>query len=456
MKEVEAKTIASFDIYVAALKKNSVYFHWKIGKENLYLIDMAIAKGAYVITSEKNYQNEIHQKILYVPSVRTALRRIAIAQRQKFKGEVIAVTGSVGKSSVKNMLADVLQMTCVTIYTMGNENAFLGIFCALCNITDQTQYVVLETGASGPKSLSLPIQVVKPTISILLDVNWSHQEKYQNFAELLKEKASIINALDLNGKLIIHEGVLQQLKKIQFEIRPDILVRTVSEQKNRQADYQILNIDLKKGATDVQIQADHLQTIHLNQSNYANGINAVYSWAICEILGVKLAQFNSLIAFYKPLPRRFERIRVCDEKLRIYELIDDAYNASPISTISLMQSLSIRQVKRKILVLGDMLELGEDSHVLHQEVMQHQSLEQFDQVLVVGEIYKQTKLPAQVRYFESLDDLTIYLQDTIRTGDLVALKASNGMNFFKLRRTLEKDAVHLASSITWFIEDEFP
>lgn len=163
--------ISKFSIHVDNLSTNDLYFHWRVGQESLLFIDKALRKGAFVITSEEKYKKiELDgSKIIYVPSVKKILLKLAQYKRGVFDGEVVAITGSVGKSSIKNMLSMILSMNAHVIYTVGNENAWLGIYCALCNINQKTKYVVLETGASGLGTLSTPIKVVSPTISVLLD-----------------------------------------------------------------------------------------------------------------------------------------------------------------------------------------------------------------------------------------------------------------------------------------------
>ena len=456
LDRLQDTVIPSLEIHTNFLKKHSIYFHWKVGQENLSLIDIAVKKGAIVLTSERGYANSSNPQIIYISSVRKVLTHLAKMQREKFKGQVIAVTGSVGKSSVKNMLSQVLSMKYQTLSTYGNENAWLGIYCTLANIELDTEYVVLETGASGPNTLSVPIQLVQPTISILLDVNFSHQEKYNNFKELVLEKASIIDALQSGGKLVISNQVFQQLKAFNYTFRKDITIDIVGTQADHDANFKIDNIFVDHKKVVANIYTTQSEKITVTQPNKANAINAIYSWVVLKTLGMELNQFNALIAFYKSLPRRFERIRVCNQQGKIFELIDDAYNTSPASALNAFQSIEYRAVKRKFLVFGDMLELGEESRTLHQVLLNDISLKQFDQIILVGPISQACNLLYQVNRVESIEDAFHLLKHLIVDGDLILLKASNGMNFYQLRKLLEAQAVHIQSATDWFIEDEFP
>lgn len=451
----EIVDIVSFEMYPAYIKKNSVYFHWVVGKDSKRILELALQKGAYVVTSDTGYKNSLNPQIIYVGSVSRALKALALYQRKNYQGEVIAITGSIGKSSVKNMLSQVLAMKHVTLSTIGNENAWLGIYCTLSNIRPDTQYIVLETGASGPKSLSVPIQVVKPTIAVLLDVNFSHQEKYASFEDLLLEKASIIDSLVENGRLFISYNTYQQLLQHNYCFRADIKIHTIAEASDQQVDFKIENIHIDIHATTITVHSDLMENISLQQSNTANAINAVYSWAVLKSIGMPLNQFNSLIRFYKPLPRRFERLRICQKNGQVFELIDDAYNSSPLSALSAIQSLEIRKPRRKILVFADMLELGEKSFELHQALFEESTFKQFDHIVILGEISQSCQLPFKATHAGSIDEILEILTQQILSGDLLLLKGSNGMNLFLLRKKLEALAIHVSSSNFWCIEDEY-
>ena len=135
--------VSHFWIYTETLKKDSIYFHWKSGGKNDVLIDIALKKGAFVFTSDKRIilENK-NPKIIYVTSVRRTIESIAKYKRNNFEGDVISITGSVGKSSVKNMLSSLLGMNAKTLCTLCNENTWLGTGAILCNIDAKTKYIV--------------------------------------------------------------------------------------------------------------------------------------------------------------------------------------------------------------------------------------------------------------------------------------------------------------------------
>ncbi|MEB3754567.1 Mur ligase family protein [Acinetobacter sp. MD2(2019)] len=446
--------ILNFSIYVDGLSMNHLYFHWKVGSENLHLIDKALQKGAFVITSDPKYKNiELkNSKVIYVPSVKNVLLDLARYKRNIFTGDVVVVTGSVGKSSVKNMLSKILSMNFHVVSTIGNENAWLGVYCTLCNINDNTQYVVLETGASGIGSLSIPIKIVSPTISILLDVNFSHQEKYPTETDLLLEKASVIEALRLNGKLVISNNTYNMLDNINFEIRNDINVVKVGMDGT---EVRISNFRLSKIESIVEVYFyNKLIKLRMPQGNNADLINAVYVYAVFNFLGFDCAKFNALSSFYKPLPRRFDRNRVGYKNNLTFELIDDAYNSSPISVQSLLESVNIRNAKIKILILGDMLELGDNSKELHQSILDNLLLDQFDKIILIGGIFSDCVRSGNMQSFLTVDDFIPYLDSNILDGSLTVLKASNSINLYKLITYIKRKSISFEKNVNWFIEDE--
>ncbi|MCH7315987.1 Mur ligase family protein [Acinetobacter sp. ANC 3882] len=453
-EEYHNKKIINFSIYTDGLAVDHLYFHWKTGSENLHLIDKALKKGAFVITSDPKYKNieSKRSKIIHVPSVKKILLALASYKRSIFTGDVIVVTGSVGKSSVKNMLSKMLSMNSHVIHTIGNENAWLGIYCTLCNIKKTTQYVVLETGASGVGSLSVPIKVVSPTISILLDINFSHQEKYPTLTDLLLEKSSVIDALKPGGRLVVSTRTFNMLKKIDYRIRNDINIVKVGEDD---ADIKILKFSLEKKESSVDIYFyNNLITLKIPQGNNADLINAVYVYAVLNGFDFNFSKFNALSNFYAPLPRRFDRNRVGYKHNLTFELIDDAYNSSPISVQSLLESISIRKVKNKVLILGDMLELGADSQKIHQSILDNPLLNQFNKIILIGDILFKCVKSKKMESFLNVDDFIPYIDSNFSDGSLIVLKASNAINLYKLHSHIKREAISFEKNINWFVEDE--
>lgn len=452
-KKYHNKKILNFSIHIDNLSTDHLYFHWKTGSDNLHFIDRALKKGAFVITSEDKYRNIDLEggRVIYVSSVKKILLELASYKRSFFEGEVVAITGSVGKSSIKNMLSMILSMNAHVIHTLGNENAWLGIYCALCNIKKNTKYVVLETGASGIGTLSIPMKVVCPTISILLDVNFSHQEKYPTVNDLIIEKASIIETLRPNGKLIISSNTLKMIRNIKYTIRADVQIIAVGN--GTDIDILSCNLGKRESTVDVSFYGELLK-LKIPQGNRADLINAVYVFTALSNLGIDCSKFNSLSRFYKPLPRRFDRNRIGYKENITFELIDDAYNSSPISIQSLLESIEIREVKEKILVLGDMLELGVDSEKLHQKVLENHLLNQFSRIVLIGEVFHKCQKTDTMQSFVSIDQFITCINDYISDGCLLVLKASHGINLYKLRIFFEKEAISVQKNIDWFIENE--
>ncbi len=176
------------------------------------------------------------------------------------------------------------------------------------------------------------------------------------------------------------------LRNLKYVIREDIHVISIGDG----ADISILrnNLGKRNSTVDVSFHGE-LVKLKIPQGNIADLINAVYVFAVLNNFGINFIKFNALSSFYRPLPRRFDRSRIGYKENLTFELIDDAYNSSPISIQSLLESIEIREVQEKILILGDMLELGMDSVKLHQSILENQLLNQFSKIILIGEIFSQ-------------------------------------------------------------------
>lgn len=445
--------INNYCMFPNFLNNNSLYFHWRIGEDYYKNIRKAISQGAFVITSERNLPEDMgNEKIIKVVSVRDSLIKLASYIRGNYQKEIIAVTGSVGKSSVKNILSQVIKLDNEIVTTKGNENSWLGIFTSLCNLNSKIQISILETGASGPKSLSVPIAIVQPTIAVLLEVNSSHLGKYNSFKELLFEKASIIDNLKVGGLLVISNITKKHLLKMDYIFRRDIDVVVIGE--SIECDFYIRSLYCVNNESIANvIYESKSYTLRNPLVNEANIINSCYAYVVLNKLGYSESKFNSLINFYTPLGRRYERIRV-NINNKIFELIDDAYNASPASTIDLLNTVSYRRSKRKIVILGDMTELGEIAEIEHENILNILNVLGFDSIILIGPVYSKCKSIESAKYFLNVQDAIPYVNSIIQEGDLVALKASNSIDLYQIRADLQHKSFSFLSNRDWYIEDE--
>lgn len=332
-------------------------------------IDSALAKGAVGIVD--GYDE---------------LNRIAREYRQTLKAKVIGVTGSAGKTTTKELLKTFLAKAGKTYATQGNYNNHIGLPITILNCPKDADFLVLEMGTNHPGEIAALCEVALPDVGVVTNVGTAHLEFFKTRAGIAAEK-----------------GVLLERSKEKFSSSTE--------------EYLPGNVE-----TDVPWLADALKDILPGKHNVAN---AALAFAVASRFGVtKDDAVAALESFALPGSRwrRFTKDGV--------DYIDDTYNANPDSMIAALNAFAATPCDgKRVAVLGDMFELGENSIELHRKVFEHAMKLGIPLVIGVGEMSSQCICHLA---YKSLDRLKCKFRFDVSAGDLVLLKASHSMNLGKL------------------------
>lgn len=389
------------------------------------------ANGAAALVCHKKV--DVSCPVLYVEDTKKALLDLARAYRNKFPDLIlIGLTGSVGKTTTKEMTACVMSRKYNTLKTEGNFNNEIGMPKTLFRLDEATECAVIEMGMSEFGEISALSNTALPNGAIISNIGVSHIENLGSRDGIFKAKTEMLEGLKKGGPLVLNgdDDKLRTVKSSDFRVlffgidNPECTVRATDIcEHDLQTDLTVLYREEKQAVT--------LPTVGIH-----NVYNALAAMTIGICFGVSLKEAAEGLKNYTPSGMR-QRIR----KINGITFIEDCYNASPDSGKAAVNSLCTIGNGRKIAVFGDMLELGSYTETAHRAVGEYAAEKKIDILYTLGESSRFTADSARKgglgNVFEFLDkeDLTKALFSELRDGDAVIFKASRGM---KLEEVINK------------------
>lgn len=397
---------------------------------------MAVAEGAAGVISEKKLPG-LAAPYIIVDSVLDATQAIAEYYRRNLNVKVVGITGSVGKTSTKEFIAAVLKKYYRVCKTKGNFNNHWGVPFTIFDIKDSDDVAVIEMGISNFGEMDELSFMAKPDIVVMTNIGQSHLEFFKTRDGILKAKSEIFNHMNPEGHVILNgdDDKLTTLRVVNGK-RPEYF--GLNKDCNVSAE-KIVNKGFAGTEFDVIIRdGGGKMRFHVNLP--VSGQHMIYNALAATQVAVDMGVPMMLIK------EGLESAAVIEGRNNIVEtpyftLIDDCYNASPASMKSSIDLLQNAE-GRKVAILGDMFELGDESEKYHFKVGQYVGKTDTDLIICVGEKSEKMFMGArlvsdkQVEYFKSLDDAITMVPGLLKQGDTILLKASNGMHFNRLLGTL--------------------
>ena len=405
------------------LKPESLFFAIKGEKFNGNdYVENAIKKGAcLVITDSKRFKGSNKKRIIYVNNTVVSLRKIAKNILESFEGNVIGITGSNGKTTTTKIISSVLNKSSGTLKNYNNE---IGMPLSIINANPKAKHLVIEMGAAKPKDIQYLSSVLKPNIGLITNIGNSHLEKLKNIDGVLKVKSELISNIRKDGYLIVPN---ENSKHLSFwkSIRNDINVITFGIKKSADFYPEEIKYSLNKSKFIIKSKKYNINMhIETSLSGEHNLKNILASYAVSYIVK------NSDEIFSTKLKNNLDSIiRQKQSKwIRDSVLIDDTYNANPESVKKALDLLATSS-KRKIVVLGDMLELGRLRKKMHKDVGKYAATKKIDIFLGFGDLtkYAVEGFGKNGIFFNDEILLREFLKKNIQSKDIVLIKGSRGM-----------------------------
>ena len=388
----------------------------------------AVEKGASCIILSKKPAEELENvTVIRVDDTLKCLQELAKYKRSLYDIPVIAVTGSVGKTSTKDIIYSVVSSKYKTHRTIGNYNNHLGVPLTLLGMSDDTEALVVEMGMNHFGEISLLSKIAKPTIGVITNIGTAHIGNLGSREGIRKAKLEILdgmlgNDLIVNGDDDMLSGVLDELR-LKYDVSS---VSIDSESTYRAID---LEEDVFSSKFDIEGNASEVQ---VNVGGKAYIYNSLVAYAVGKCLDISDEDIKDGIREFKLSSSRLEK-KVTKKGVI---LIDDTYNANYDSMKSSIELLGKVKDKRRIAILGDMLELGdysEEMHITLGDVVVNNSI---DVLVTIGECSKLIKDRAislgmnkdNVYSFDKEEDSYSFLDELLGSEDVVLLKASHGIH----------------------------
>lgn len=415
---INTRTLKPGDIFIALKGENTDGHQW---------VDEALAKGAAAVIVCKPHASP---RSITVHDTTKALMSLAHYARHRLHGTVIGVTGSVGKTTTKEMLASVLSVFGSTYATKGNLNNHFGVPLTLANMPADTQYAVIEMGMNHAGEIDILTRQALPHLAVITAIAPVHLENFESLAGIAAAKAEIANGL-LKGGAFLYNVDHPEVATLQ-EAAINTTATTFSVRGNP-ADLQAKDITFGSYQTTFRLE-DNLVTVE--GSDIALVSAATVALGVVRLLGLDGRRALASITAYRPVQGRGLTQHLRWKKGTI-TIIDQSYNSSPIATIAALEAFGRLSVQgRRIAVLGDMKELGATAVDLHLSLLPTLQAAAVDKVLTVGALMRHLfeALPPALRlgHAEDADTAAAVLMDTLAPTDTILIKGSHSMGLEKI------------------------
>ncbi|OWZ25561.1 UDP-N-acetylmuramoyl-tripeptide--D-alanyl-D-alanine ligase [Wolbachia endosymbiont of Wuchereria bancrofti] len=414
----DTRNIKKGDLFIALKGKNF---------DGHDFLHEAFLKGAAAaVVSEDKYRN---LPLIVVQDTLKALHDMAsyYIRNVLVNAEVIAITGSVGKTTTKDMLHTVLSQYGVSHVNDGNLNNNIGLPLTILKAPENCRYLILEMGMNKAGEIKELSKISNPNIAVITNIEPVHVENFSSLFDIAQAKLEILYGVKNNGTLILNKD-----NKYYDYLSSHIDRDVVSFGRNKSATVCLLNVIKNDKGLNLKIRLNNNQIMNCNLC--VQGEHFVYSVlavvAVIQNLGLNLSK----------LPLALENFNITKGRGSVHKakyngkcihLIDDSYNASPASMKAAIRTLGIYSNRRKVALLGDMLELGNESITFHMKLLDSIVKYDVDKVYTVGKFMLKLHrlLPSNIKgtHFNDSNQLKSNLANIVQNNDVVLVKGSRGV-----------------------------
>jgi len=416
-----------------AIEKDCLFFALKGARFNgNKFAAAAIEDGAaYAIIDEAEYA--ISDRFILVENVLEALQKLAAFHRQRFYIPILGLTGSNGKTTTKELINAVLSSTYPTHCTKGNFNNHIGLPLTLLAMPQGTEVAVIEMGANHVGEIDFLCKIADPTHGLITNIGKAHLEGFGGIEGVKKGKSELYRYLEnKNGVVFINKDESFLLELAGEKINPIIYYKSSTFDKNNpiyETVFVSANPFVKVVFSNHLGEKIEIQSHLIGDYNFQNIMTAI---AVGRYFKVADHQIKEAIENYIPTNNRSQ---IIEKNSNTYVL--DAYNANPTSIKNALESFAELKAKKKIVFLGDMLEMGVYSQSEHRAIYEQALSKNFDYLILVGKEFGELEVEENVLQFANVEEAKKWLEEQNFNDAYFLIKGSRGIKLEKLLRELE-------------------
>jgi UDP-N-acetylmuramoyl-tripeptide--D-alanyl-D-alanine ligase len=443
---IDTRTLSPGDLFVAIEGPNF---------DGHAFLDAAVDGGAAALIVRKDAlagrpAGESGVPVVAVKDTRKALLDLASWYRARFSPRVAGITGSNGKTTTKDLLGTALSACGKTVYSERSFNNFIGVPLTLFRIAAATRYAVLEIGTNAPHEVRPLTRAARPEIGVVTNISHAHLKGLGSLAGVAKEKADLLRNIEPGGTALLNrdDSFFETLRDAALDA--GTVGRLVTFGFNREADYFPESLESSKsedgkvapgrgaaGGVSFRVRGTKIALPLLGKHNV---YNALAAFACAVELGADPERVAAAFGSFRGTPMRLQPKRAGS-----LLILDDAWNANPGSVAAALGTFAdLPAPGRKIVVLGDMLELGEGADELHRKAGRELARGDFALVAVVGSHAAETiagaeeagASPDRLRRFDTTGDVVAAIPALVAEGDSILVKGSRGMELEKVVKAL--------------------
>tara|TARA_B110000467_G_scaffold163178_1_gene188442 strand:+ start:23 stop:1306 length:1284 start_codon:yes stop_codon:yes gene_type:complete len=409
----------SVSIDTRNIKANDIFFAIKgLNFDGNKFANQAIKNGASLVVSDDLEISKISDKIIYVNDTIKTLQELANFHRKFIDAKIIAITGSNGKTTSKELMLNVLSKHYKTIATKGNLNNHLGVPLTILSMSKETQIGIVEMGANHLKEIDFLCEIAEPDFGYITNFGNAHLEGFKSLDGVIKGKSELYDYLRINNKLIFYNS---ENKKQSNLINSYTNTFSYGFSTNSNC---VINNSNSLNTVDVEYKNKLIKSTIYGGYNFENICIAI---AVGEYFDVGFEQIKKGIESYLPENNR-SQITITDSNT----VVLDAYNANPTSMKLAIESFCKTSYTNKMIIVGDMFELGKDSNKYHQEITD--SLESISdtKIYIVGKDFSKTNHSKKIKSFPSTEELINNISKLNISNYSILIKGSRAMQLEKI------------------------
>lgn len=374
---------------------------------------------AYAIIDESEYAVEGDERFILVSDCLQTLQQLANYHRRQLGTRVIGITGTNGKTTTKELISSVLSQAHNVLYTLGNLNNHIGVPLTLLRLKPEHTLAVIEMGANHPGEIKLLAEIAEPDYGLITNIGKAHLEGFGSLEGVMKTKGELYDYLCTkeDATVFVHHDNPYLMEMIQTRTLSPIFYGKdeslyISGRVTGNSPY--LAFEWRAGKES---DCYTVETQLIGEYNFANALAAV---TIGSYFGVEPQQINDALAVYTPQNNRSQLKRTNDNILII-----DAYNANPTSMMAALENFRSMDAPNRVVILGDMRELGVESEAEHKKIIDFLTRYSFAEILLVGEEF--AAIQHHFRSYANAQELIKELQAHKPQNSTILIKGSNGI-----------------------------